>query len=242
MRHLIDERELRMLDLDLLIDIGSDGLGSSDQFGAVVRRDRQADLFGREDRVNVAAPRDIQCQLAEFLGINGDVTLEDQSGRVEERNLFDHAVFDFGVDGDDAGRRIEFEGRDRLFDIGKSGLDQRDSRAHGVMSAHRQPAACFEIQNAEVGARCARLRDQRAGHDLTAARLISQQFTEPVRVVSHIGKFFSHRVTGNMAKTAYYRTGRVSEGMGLDGPEHFSCFHQIMLLLLSFLLYHTFYR
>jgi len=89
------------------------------------------------------------------------------------------------------------------------------------VTAHRQPAAGFKIQDAHVCAGHAGLSDQSTGHIVVAARLVGQQFAEPVLVVFHIDELFRHGFARYMGKAADYIARRLTESMSFYGSENF---------------------
>ena len=93
------------------------------------------------------------------------------------------------------------------------------------MAAHGQPAAGFKIKDSHIGFRQAGLCYKGAGHIVVASGLVGQQFAEPVLVFFHVDEFFCHRRARYMGKTSYDIAGRLSEGMGFDGPENFFSVH-----------------
>ena len=122
----------------------------------------------------------------------------------------------FGLD--DAGRHFEDEPpfpprRDQPL------LDQHRHRADGAVAAHRQAAARLDEEDRGVGVVAHRLVEDRARHDVVAARLEHQAGADPVVARDEILALLAHGGAVERRPAAGDDADRIAAGVGVDAEE-----------------------
>jgi hypothetical protein len=87
------------------------------------------------------------------------------------------------------------------------------------VSTHGQAAGHFNEQHTEIAIVTRGRIEDRAGHDIVAARFEHQRLTHPVVITQEKLAFFSHADIGQDRRTARDDTDRVAACMGIDTNE-----------------------
>ena len=123
---------------------------------------------------------------------------------------------------DNAGRRIEpYDAR--LFRSYQTLFKRHRHCAYRAVPAHGETAGCLDKQNGDIAVRpCRRIKD-RAGHDVVAARLEHQPFSDPVVLGKKVRAPFDHGGAVQGRSAAGNQPHRVSAGVSVDAEEAMAC-------------------
>ena len=154
-----------------------------------------------DDRIEIAAIGDVDHQLAELRTVDVHLVQREVARDVGEADPLDEAPLALIVGDHEAGRRIEPE---RAFGLraDEALLEREGHRADRAVAAHRQASRHLDIEDADVAVVATGRVEDRARHDVVAARLEHQGGADPVQARE---KILAPRAHGGAAQAAARR-------------------------------------
>ena len=171
-----------------------------------------------DDGVEVAAVGDVHHQLAETRAVDAHLGEREIARDVRQAHALDEAAPALVVGDHEA--RGGVEAQPALLTRAHQALLEREGhRADRAVAAHRQAAAHLDVQDAGVAVRAAGRVEDRAGHDVVAARLEHQRGADPVVARPEILAARAHRGALQQRPAARHQAHRVAAGVAVDTEE-----------------------
>src|SRR5258708_99336 len=145
-----------------------------------------------DDSVEIAAISDVDDELAKLRAIDADLRSGEVRGDVEQPHLVDEAAVALILGDDAAGGRVERDlpppaRRDETV------LEPHRYRTDRAVATHRQAARYLDEEDRGVAIVAQRRVEERARHDVVAARLEHQGMADPVEAGEKIEPALAHR-------------------------------------------------
>ncbi len=223
----VDVRVLGVGDRILLVDRVHDGQSGVEQPLLLCPVERDAEVLGPHEGVEVAAVGDVVAQRSVSRYVDNLVERVAVRRHVLEGHRLGTAVAHPHPGRDRPRRGVEPDQGLRLGHLDHGRLDEDRRHADRPVSAHRQRAGDLDEQHAVVGVRAGRGLEDRPGHGRVAARLAHEQRAQVVAFRDEALPLLGHRRAGQDAHSpgdhpGGHALGVRIDGVVADGRAHFS--------------------
>ena len=171
-----------------------------------------------DDRVEIAAIGDVHDQLAQLRAVDPNLRQGEIARHIGQAHALDKPAGALVVGDHQARRRIEAQPA-LLARADQPLLEREGHRADRAVTAHGQAAAHLDVQDTGVAVRAARRVEDRAGHDVVAARLEHQRGADPVVARAEVLAARAHRGAVQQRPAARHQAHRVAAGVAIDAEE-----------------------